>query len=586
MNRRQKKIAASVILTVAGIAAITLLANRVETIRDTDLADASADVGTEFRHAIPQNAPKVMFVNVAEEVGINFRHGAGSRNRLLPEDTGSGLAWGDYDADGDPDLYLVNYPQNPGSINQDEDSNRLYRNDNGLFVDVTEEAGVGDAAGFGMGASFADYDNDGDLDLYVTNRGANRLFRNDGHGRFEEVAEDVGVAGDSWSAGVAWGDVDHDGDLDLYVTNYIDYDAKPEDQSMGTWEGVPVTLNPNSYDPVCNNLYLNDGRGHFVDSAKTLGVENSQGRSLAATMFDFDQDGWLDIYVNNDVSQNALFRNLGSDAVPGASRFIDASAMTGTADPRGSMGISVGDVSGPDGKADGLADLFITHWVAQENALYVGKDVGGGDVEYRDRVRRFRLGEISTDTVGWGSAMVDLDLDGLTDIVVANGSTLEQRDRPGFLRQEPIFLFWRNGSRFFDLAPKAGKTASSLHDARGLAAADFDGDGDVDLAINVNRGKFILLRNETPTSHRGITVRLAGPPAALFGARIQVKTSSGTSTHWYGADASYLSMHHRDIIVGLKNHKSAEKVTVSWADGKQTIQTDVPSGLTILTYTP
>ncbi|MEE9522767.1 MAG: VCBS repeat-containing protein [candidate division NC10 bacterium] len=368
-NPRRRKIWISLIATSSGLVVLGGFGYWLEVKRDTDLADARADVKAAFRHIIPEHAPALRFTNVADEAGIRMRHGPGERTRLLPEDTGSGIAWGDYDGDGDPDLYVVNFPSDPNAPPGPEDRNRLFRNEGGRFVDATDEAGVGDPAGFGMGASFADYDQDGDLDLYVTNHGPNRLFRNRGDGSFEEVAASAGVDDPLWSTGVAWGDFDRDGDLDLYVCNYVRFDLQvnaEEVVSPPEWEGIPFTLNPNSFDPQPNRLYRNQGDGTFEDVAPALWVDNPEGRSLAATFCDLDNDGWLDIYVNNDVSQNVLFRNLGGEVLPGGPHFAELSAMTGTADPRGSMGLSVGDVSGEGGRPDGNPDLFITHWIAQE----------------------------------------------------------------------------------------------------------------------------------------------------------------------------------------------------------------------------
>ena len=583
MRRRWRRIWWSVGGTAAGVVALVALGWWVDRQRETDLKDGTAAVESAFRHTIPDHAPRLRFRDVREELGITLRHGVARRTRRLPEDTGSGLAWGDYDGDGDFDLYVVNQPRGEGSGPR-EDGNRLYRNDGTTFTDVTMDAGVGDADGLGMGASFADYDADGDLDLYVTNFGRNRLYRNRGDGTFEEVARQAGVDDARWSTGVAWGDFDRDGDLDLYVCNYLRYDAADDGRGSEAWEGIPVSLNPNAYDAAPNALFRNAGDGTFEDCAVLLNVEDASGRSLAAAFCDLDGDGWLDLYVNNDVSQNALFRNQGFASPDEAHRFVDVSALTGSADPRGSMGLSIGDVSGPKNHPDGLADLFLTHWVAQENALYIGLRVGPDEVEYRDRIRRFRLGEISTDTVGWGCAMVDLDLDGATDIVVANGSTLEHKQDRAELVAEPLFCFWRSGDRFWDLAPGAGPAAAGHHVGRGLAAADWDGDGDVDLAISVNRGFPLMLRNETQTDHRSLTVRLEGPATACFGARIEVVSGQRHSYRYWGADVSYLSMHASDAVFGLGSHSDAETVRVTWADGKSSTLPDVPAGRVVVRY--
>jgi hypothetical protein len=557
----------------------------LNTRRETDLGDPRSDVTAAFKSAQEIALPSIRFRDVATSLGVVMQHGPGERSRSLPEDMGSGLAWGDYDDDGDWDLYIVNFPSPQSGPAPAAASNRLFRNDGDRFYDVTEAAGVGDLEGFGMGASFADYDDDGDLDLYVTNRGPNRLYRNRGDGRFEEVAGAAGVADPLWSTGAAWGDFDRDGHLDLYVCNYVRYhdsDSTLEDEleRIGRAYAVPFTLNPNSFDPEPNRLYRNLGDGRFEEIGREAGVHNPDGRSLAATFVDLDGDGWLDLYVNNDVSPNRLYRNLLGDLGPGDPiAFDDLSTLTGTADSRGSMGLSVAEMGGMLGEADGLPDLFITHWIAQENALYLSMKTDRSDLEYRDKTRAFRLGEISIDRVGWGTGLVDLDLDGRLDIAVANGSTQEHSDDPRRLIAEPPFLFWNDGRQFHDVAPVAGKATALSHWARGLAAADFDGDGDIDLAIAINRGQPLLLRNETETSNRSLRVRLNGAASVRFGAKVEVLAAGERQIQWMGSDVSYLGMHAPELIFGLGEDDRAAQLQVRWADGAESSLRNVAAGL-------
>ncbi|MAG58587.1 MAG: hypothetical protein CMJ83_20045 [Planctomycetes bacterium] len=584
MSRRKQRIWVSVLGTLVGLALLTWGGLWMMSSRDTDLTDPTAGVTASFRDAEGAGAPPIRFTDVASSLGVSFRHGPGPRGRTLPEDSGSGVAWGDADGDGDWDLYVVNFPGPLGQPPDPAGGNRLYRNDGGRFTDVSEAAGVVDLQGFGMGATFADYDGDGDQDLYVTNLGPNRLYRNRGDGTFEDVAVAAGVADPAWSTGATWGDFDRDGHLDLYLCNYVEYDVESDGDAYvmdigGAAHGIPYTLNPNSFDPVSNRLFRNRGDGTFEDVAERLGVHNPEGRSLSAVLCDLDGDGWLDIYVNNDVSTNRLYRNLGGEVTSeGLPQFADLSAITGTADPRGSMGLSIAEIGGMLGEPDGLPDMFITHWIAQENALYLSVRMPGGGLEYRDKTRRLRLGEMSIDTVGWGCALVDLDRDGRPDLVVANGSTLEDKEDPRHLVPEPVFVLWNTGTRFVQVAASAGNQAARRHNGRGLAAADFDNDGDVDIAIVVNRGHLMLLRNETKTENRALKVLLRGTPAVCMGARVEVETVEGRQIRWWGADVTFLGMHASEMVFGLGESPAAKRVIVTWADGGSTTVENVQAG--------
>ena len=572
---RTQKIWLSIGLSILGTVLLVGIGVLVQGARDTDLADPHAGLTASFRGDVDVDAPPIRFTDVAKEMGIAMRHGPSKRGRNLIEDTGSGLAWGDYDDDGDFDLYCVNLGSQ-GLSGIKDNGNRLYRNDGPRFTDVTNEAGVGDELGLGMGASFADYDGDGDLDLYVTNAGPNRLYRNKGDGTFEEVGQAAGVADPSWSTGVTWGDYDRDGHVDLYVCNYLDYDTGDAGTTIavGTATGsysVPFTLNPNGFDAQPNRLYRNRGDGTFEDVAEALRVEDEEGRSLGATFCDLDGDGWLDLYVNNDVSSNRLFLNRGErKGRPGVS-FRDVGASTGTADPRGSMGLSLAEMGAMAGMADDLPDLFIAHWVAQENAFYLSVMSKRGNLEYRDKTRRFRLGENSLDRVGWGSALLDLDRDGRLDLAVANGSTLEVKGDQSRLLPEPLFLLWNAGKNFVDVTSKAGAALARSHCARGLAAADYDGDGDVDLAVLVNRGQPLLLRNDTETRNRSLSLRLKGPAARVLGARVTLIVGGEKQVRWWGADVSFCSQHAAEMLFGLGEATGAERLHIRWADGRQTV---------------
>ncbi len=591
LTRRQRRIWWSVLGVLAGTAAVAALGLWVQAERNTDLGDAAAGI-TEFdAERGAAMVPPIRFREVAASVGIATWHGPPQRQRRLCEDTGSGLAWADYDGDGDFDLYVVNYCAGDDAGVAESSGSHLFRNDGGRFSDVTSSANVANLPGRGMGASWADYDDDGLPDLYVTNVGGpNRLYQNRGDGTFRDVAADVGVAPSVWSTGSCWGDYDRDGDVDLYVCSYVDYDTRglPEGEEVligrGTDAvGVPLALNPNAFDPLPNRLYRNRGDGHFEDVAGEVGVANREGRSFSAVMVDLDGDGWLDIYVANDVSPNCLFHNVARETdlpgvKPGTVQFWDLSAVTGTADFRGSMGLSIVETGDMTGAADGLPDLFYTNWLAQENALYQSTRMPGGDLEYRDRARHVKVAEDSLQMVGWGCGFVDLDLDGRQDLLVVNGNTLEQPPGRKQLIPQPMFVYWNDGKTFRNLASQAGEATAANWCARGLAVADFDDDGLADVAINVNRGSPLLLHNETSTRHRGLKVRLRGPSAACFGAKVEVTVGAQRQFRWWGTDVSYLSGHAPELIFGLGEHEQADSVQVTWSDGRVSTLSGIAAG--------
>lgn len=302
---------------------------------------------------------------------------------------------------------------------------------------------------------------------------------------------------------------------------------------------------------------------------------------MGAVLLDLDGDGWMDLYVANDVSPNVLLTSLAAD-LAGEPVFEDRSAETGTADPRGSMGIAVGKLLPSESELAELPDLFITHWVAQENALYQARPGPRGVLEYHDKARNAHIGELSLQAVGWGCGVTDLDLDGRGDLVVANGSTLEDRNVPEALIPQPLQILWNSGDRFFDLTPAAGGDAAAKRVARGLAIADYDGDGDPDLALSVNRGRLVLLENRSPALGMSLGVRLRGSPALRTGSRLTLLHEDRAQVRWWAGDPSYASGHDPEVRFGLGRNGAAEALTVRWTTGAGTRVLRPPSGYTLV----
>lgn len=530
------------------------------------------------RH-LEDEACHIRFTEVTEAAGIRFDHFPFQRTSQLPEDMGSGAAWGDFDADGFTDLFLVNFAAPLGTPDAElaasKATDRLYRNrGDGTFEDVTESAGVG-RAHRGMSASWADYDADGDLDLFVTTYGSNVLWANQGDGTFRDVTRQAGLEGDGFWAGASWCDFDVDGDLDLYVCGYVHYEPEvPGSQATraGSAE-FPFTLNPSSYPPHPNRLYVNTGDGRFEESAEARGVLGAEGRSLGAAWADFDGDGATDLYVANDVSDNLLFRNRGDGS------FDDVSYAALVADYRGAMGIAVGDW---DGDLD--LDLFITHWIAQENALYsnlmnTGKRAGSATaLMFGDDADRVGLGQISLDLIGWGTAFVDLDNDTRPDLFVANGSTFQEKNDLTKLVPMHPHVYWNRGADtgFYEVGEQAGLQTHPPGVGRGAAFADYDLDGDLDLVIARHGGRARLLRNDSRSGHAiGLRLRAASGLGAGSGARVVVHAGGRSLLRHAVPGPSYLSQHDGDIHVGLGDAARIDSLEIWWPNGRREVWRDL-----------
>ena len=521
--------------------------------------------------------PPIIFKDVTETAGVNFVHSSGKRSSLLPEDVGSGAAFADYNNDGHIDLYVVN---NPGPLDTEitgtVPGNVLYRNNaDGTFIDVTVDAGVGER-GYGMGCVFGDYDNDGDLDLYVTNYGPNVLYRNNADGTFTDVTVDAGVGDGRWGTGAAFGDYDNDGDLDLYVPNYIEHDldklAQDQKTSMQYGQSVPRILNPHSFDPQDNVLYRNNGDGTFTDATAELGVEARGGRSLQAIFTDLDLDGDLELYVANDLSPNFLYRNNGDGT------FTDVSDASWAADFRGSMGLATGDYDG-----DGDLDLFMSHWIEQENALYSNmwkeeraiaenssKEEKMQPIRLVDDSYGASLGEESLKYVGWGTDLFDYDNDGDLDIFVANGHTFQYLDNHELLIPQKDQFFRYDGDGIFtDVSAATGVAAMPYRVGRGTAFGDYDNDGDVDIFIVNNHGPAVLLRNEGGNRNNWLHIKLIGTKGNrdAIGARIRLKAGDLIQLREINAGASYLSFNSLNAEFGLGQETTVDWIEVIWLGG-------------------
>lgn len=551
--------------------------------------DAIEGLTADLARTIPADYPRITFRDVTAEAGITFRHFAGSRSSQIVEDMGSGAAWGDYDNDGWEDLFLVN---ESGPLSWSEAEHRasparsvLYRNNrDGTFTDVTDVAGLGHH-GLGMAAAWADYDNDGQLDLFVTRYGENILYRNNGDGTFTDRTRHAGLGGRQgfWTS-VAWGDYDRDGLLDLYVTGYVRFVVHPPTAQVGEVNiEEPTSINPNSFAPAGNLLYRNNGDGTFTEGAARAGVTDTTGRGLAATWVDLDEDGWPDLYIGNDVSDNVLYRNLGNG------RFEDISHAARVADYRSAMGIAVGDWDG-----DGDQDMVVTHWIAQENALYnnqlsqhrAAHPGTTPPLQFMDQADRFGLGQIALDYIGWGTFFFDYDNDGWLDLFMTNGSTFQRRSDPTLLVPMRDQLFWNRGPTegFFDVSPVSGPYFRQEFVGRGAAFADYDRDGGLDVVVVNNGGQAVLLRNDG--GHRGnwlqVTLRGTRSNRQGIGARLRLVAGGGAQVRQVGVQPSYLSQSSTVEHFGLDSLTGIDTLEVIWPSGLRELHGMIPINTRVL----
>ncbi len=525
------------------------------------------------------------FSEVTSSSGIDFRFANGaSGERFVIETACGGLAWIDYDGDGDHDLYLVNGHSDP--LHADEpgkEENRLHRNDGGgRFADVTRESRTGDRR-YGSGAAVGDIDNDGDSDLLVTNFGRNTLYRNEGNGTFTDVTEAAGLVETGYNMSAAWFDMDRDGDLDLYVARYLKY--HPRSSRRCEENGIRISCHPKFFPGEPDLLYVNLGSGLFREVGQPAGIAKAgedEGKGLGVVAFDYDRDGFTDVYVANDTTPNFLWRNDGDGT------FTDVAQAAGVAlgsngESQAGMGVDAGDVNG-----DGFTDIYVTNFAAELNALYLGRKGG----QFTEASRRANLGE-SYVPLGFGTLLVDVDLDGDQDIVTANGhinEVVEVTD-PGHgstYRQRPD-LFLNRGDGVFDkVSDRGGPAFATPCVGRALARSDFDSDGDVDIALMTLDRSLVLLRNENPLGGRSLTVRLVGTksPRDAYGARVEAEVAGKLQVFEYQSARSYLSANDPRVVIALCGARSVDRLTIRWPSGRVQELRDVKAEGTLTVREP
>ena len=508
------------------------------------------------------SASPITFTDVTAPAGIRFKHENGAfGKKYLPETMGSGCAFVDLDGDGWQDIVLVQSTTWPGRPKTAGATLALYRNNkNGTFTDITRTAGV-TVEMYGLGVSAADFDNDGDQDLYVTGLGASRLFKNNGAARFADVTTAAGVGDPGFSTGAMWFDYNRDGKLDLFVARYVQWSIQAD--LFCTLDGKSKSYcTPESYKGASPSLYRNRGDGTFENVTKAAGLYDASNKMLGVALIDYDNDGVMDVFAANDTQPNKLYRNKGDGT------FTDVGVMAGVAFneagvARAGMGVDAADYDG-----SGRQSVIIGNFSNEMMALYANDGKG----LFIDEAPASTIGRVSRLRLTFACFFVDVDLDGQLDIFAANGHVADDiaRVQPNITYAQPPHLFRNLGAKKFeDISTKVGADFSKATVARGAAYGDYDNDGDLDLLITANNGPARLLRNDGAVNHR-LRVTLAGTTSNrdAIGAKVRVLRDQGPPlTRIVKTGSSYLSQSELPLTFGLGGATKVTAIEITWPTG-------------------
>jgi len=518
----------------------------------------------------PEAGCPIQFQDVTAQTGIAFVHTDGSSGkRWMFEPMASGVAVFDYNGDGREDIYFLTGTPLRGAKADVLPTNRLYRNDGAFrFTDVTDQAGVG-KGGYGLGVAVGDYNSDGHLDIYLNNFGTNVLFRANGDGTFTDVTKEAGVAGpEKVGAGTCFLDMDGDGWLDLFVSRYIQWSY--ETNVSRSQMGCPIYSGPRDYPKSTNALYLNNRDGTFKDVSVASGIAAHQGAGMGCACADYDNDGRTDILLANDQWPAFAFHN------EGAGRFTEvgmeiALAFDEHAAPLSGMGVACADIDN-----DGWLDVLITAYNKQFPGLY--RNLGRGLFEYA--TRPIGVGQGTFSQVKWGDGFADLDNDGHKDIVIVCGhldTNVDQFDKTTAYLLPPIVLRNTGKGQFVNVSDPCGVGGMRLC-GRGMALADLDGDGRVDVVILNSRRPPTILRNVSQNSHHWTQIDLRGTKTNRFGvgARVRVVAGDLVQIEEVHSGQGYQSHFGMRVHFGLAAHDRIDRVEVRWIGGGTEVFHDVP----------
>ena len=507
-------------------------------------------------------ADEFVFKDESIPQGLIFSHDrGGSGERYYIETIGAGVCLFDYDNDTDLDIYFCQGSLLPGRDNNIILENKLFRNDNGKWKDVTDFAGVGDTS-YSFGCACGDVDNDGDSDLYITNFGTDTFFKNNGDGTFTDMTSTVGLKSDSWSSSAAFFDMNNDGLLDLYVTSYVEYSLNENPWCGDRRKNLRDYCKPDFFPGIQDYLFQNQGDWIFKDVSNSSGLAGKKGKGLGVIPADFDLDGDLDLYVANDKVMNHYFIN------DGQGYFEENAIFTGVGFnenglAEAGMGVDIGDING-----DGWQDIFVTNFSGESNTIYINNRKGF----FSDETFYSGIVQPSFNFVGFGTKLLDLDHDGWLDLFVINGHVAETIDNiyndHTYAQRKQIFINNHDGS-FREIPEENIGDAKVQSVGRGGAFGDIDNDGDIDVVVsNNNSPANLLIRSGTPESN-WIGFLLVGTESNkdAIGARVTVQTKDIKQTKFINTAGSYLASNDKRVVFGLNNYSSLDKVTIYWPSG-------------------
>jgi hypothetical protein len=532
----------------------------------SSLADSSPSTNQSSNAPLPRPSGPIEFTDVTAQAGIHFKHNSGAfGKKYLPETMGGGVCFLDYDNDGWQDILFVNSMDWPGHKSGKSFPALYHNNRDGTFTDVTRQAGLG-VEMYGMGCSVGDYDNDGNVDIYITALGSNHLFHNLGNGKFADVTAKAGVADPGFSTSAVWFDYDNDGKLDLFVAHYIDWSIET-DQYCSLDGKNKSYCTPQNYKGQSSTLFRNRGDGTFENVTKRAGLSDPTSKALGIALLDYDNDGWIDLFVSNDTEPNKLYHNnrngtFTNVAVAAGVAYSEAGTV------RAGMGTDAADYDD-----SGRQSLVIGNFTNEGMALYHNDGTG----LFTDEAPATGISKMSIQSLTFGTFFFDYDLDGLPDIFAVNGHVSDDISvvQPNVKYAQPPHLFRNLGKgKFEEVTTKLGPALQRPIVGRGAAYGDFDNDGDLDLVITTNNGSARLLRNNNGNRNDMLRVKSLGTRSNRdgIGAKVTLKTNKGARQFaMVKTGSSYLSQSELPLTFGLGKPEEGKTVSLEivWPSGQK-----------------